>query len=49
MGGVGSFAARHGLRARNLVEEVYPVGSRGTGRPECRRTRVAWLTVSGHS
>lgn len=48
-GAVGSFAARHGLRAQNLVEEVYLVGPRDTGQPERWRTLVAWLTVPDHA
>ncbi|MFE7855355.1 MerR family transcriptional regulator [Streptomyces sp. NPDC057403] len=40
---VGSFAARNGLRSQDLVEEVYLVGPRDTGRPEHWRTLVAWL------
>ncbi|MET8897494.1 GyrI-like domain-containing protein [Streptomyces albogriseolus] len=48
-GAVGSFATRHGLRAQNLVEEVYLVGPRDTDQPERWRTLVAWLTVPGHA
>ncbi|CAL9322416.1 hypothetical protein SUDANB148_06513 [Streptomyces sp. SudanB148_2056] len=48
-GAVGSFAARHGLRAQNIVEEVYLVGPRDTGQPERWRTLVAWLTAPEHT
>ncbi|GAA3172794.1 MerR family transcriptional regulator [Streptomyces virens] len=44
---VGSFAARYGLRPQNLVEEVYLVGPRDTGRPDRWRTLVAWLITPG--
>ncbi|MBT3166230.1 MerR family transcriptional regulator [Streptomyces sp. Vc74B-19] len=44
-GAVGSYAARHGLRSRDLVEEVYLVGPRDTDQPERWRTLVAWLTA----
>ncbi|NYJ37067.1 MerR family transcriptional regulator [Nocardiopsis aegyptia] len=42
-GAVGSFAARHGLKSQNLVEEVYLVGPRDTDQPNRWRTLVAWL------
>ncbi|MFH8693736.1 MerR family transcriptional regulator [Streptomyces chartreusis] len=42
-GAVGSFAARNGLRAQSIVEEVYLVGPRDTDEPDRWRTLVAWL------
>ncbi|MFD8305085.1 MerR family transcriptional regulator [Streptomyces sp. NPDC059690] len=40
---VGSFAAHHGFRSQDLVEEVYLVGPRDTDQPDRWRTLVAWL------
>lgn len=42
-GAVGSFAARHGLRPQDVVEEIYLVGPRDTDQPDRWRTLVAWL------
>ncbi|MFJ9244074.1 GyrI-like domain-containing protein [Streptomyces sp. NPDC101776] len=42
---IGSFTARHGLRARDLVEETYLVGPRDTDDPDRWRTLVAWLVT----
>ncbi|MFG1665253.1 MerR family transcriptional regulator [Streptomyces sp. Y7] len=45
-GAVGTYAARNGLRAQNIVEEVYLVGPRDTDEPDRWRTLVAWLVES---
>ncbi|MFE6176219.1 GyrI-like domain-containing protein [Streptomyces sp. NPDC056464] len=45
-GAVGSFAARNGLRAQSIVEEVYLVGPRDTDQPDRWRTLIAWLIES---
>jgi DNA-binding transcriptional MerR regulator len=44
---VGAFAARNGLRAQDLVEEVYLIGPRDTELPDRWRTVVAWLVEPG--
>ncbi|TQJ85427.1 MerR family transcriptional regulator [Streptomyces sp. SLBN-31] len=44
---LGAFASRNGLRAQDLVEEIYLVGPRDTDQPDRWRTLVAWLIDPG--